>query len=71
MDYLSLDIFKELAGGKCSLRKSKETNYVDRETHECKFIRIRGFFPCRLKYRVTIDNASEKVRVEKCGQGHS
>ena len=71
LDYLSLDIFKELAGGKCSLRKSRETNSGDRETHECKFIRIRGFFPCRLKYRVTIDNASEIVRVEKSGHEHS
>ena len=71
LDYLSSDIFKELAGGNYSLRKSRETNYGDRETHECKFSRKRGFLPCKLKYRVTIDNASEKVRVEKCGQGHS
>ena len=71
LEYLSSDIFKELANGNYSLRKSRETNYGDRETHECKFSRKRGFLPCKLKYRVTIDNASEKVRIEKCGRSHS
>ena len=68
LDNLSSDKFKELERGKYSLRKSRETNYGDRETHECKFRRKRGLLPCKLIYRVTIDNASEKVRVEKCGQ---
>ena len=53
------------------MRKSRETYYGDRETHECKFSRKRGFLPCKLNYRVTIDNVSEKVRVERCGQWHS
>ena len=57
LDYLSSDIFKELAGGKYSLRKSRETYYGDRETHECKFSRKMGFLPCKLKYRVTVDNS--------------
>ena len=35
------------------MRKSRETYYGDRETHECKFSRKRGFLPCKLIYRVT------------------
>ena len=45
LDYLSSYIFKELTNGNYSLRKSRETNYGDRDTHECKFSRKRVFCP--------------------------
>ena len=70
-EYFESDCYKELTSGKYSLRRIMENNRGDKELHNCKFARKRGYLPCQVKYRVCIDNSSEKIMVEISGQEHS
>ena len=70
-DFFESDCYKELTSGKYSLRRTFQTNRGDKELHNCKFAGKRGYLPFPVKYRVCIDNSSEKIMVEINGQEHS